>query len=169
LSYVENNLIPGETILYRTKLHWIVLFWPVLVGSLLGLISVLLLFSAVASRSGSSQSHSVAAGTGAFFLVVGAAIIGFGILRRNATEIAVTNKRVLIKTGLLSRRTIELLLSKIESIGVDESPSGRIFGFGTVIVRGTGGTPESFDQIAHPLEFRRQVHAHVEDGPTKGR
>jgi len=169
LSYVENNLIPGETILYRTKLHWIVLFWPVLVGSLLGLISVLLFFSAVASRSGSSQSHSVAAGTGAFFLVVGAAIIGFGILRRNATEIAVTNKRVLIKTGLLSRRTIELLLSKIESIGVDESPSGRIFGFGTVIVRGTGGTPESFDQIAHPLEFRRQVHAHVEDGPTKGR
>ncbi|TMQ53762.1 MAG: hypothetical protein E6K77_04750 [Candidatus Eisenbacteria bacterium] len=169
MSYVENNLIPGETILYRTKLHWIVLFWPVLVGSLLGLISVLLFFSAVASRSGSSQSHSVAAGTGAFFLVVGAAIIGFGILRRNATEIAVTNKRVLIKTGLLSRRTIELLLSKIESIGVDESPSGRIFGFGTVIVRGTGGTPESFDQIAHPLEFRRQVHAHVEDGPTKGR
>ena len=169
MSYVENNLIPGETILYRTKLHWIVLFWPVLVGSLLGLISVLLFFSAVASRSGSSQSHSVAAGTGAFFLVVGAAIIGFGILRLNATEIAVTNKRVLIKTGLLSRRTIELLLSKIESIGVDESPSGRIFGFGTVIVRGTGGTPESFDQIAHPLEFRRQVHAHVEDGPTKGR
>ena len=169
MSYVENNLIPGETILYRTKLHWIVLFWPVLVGSLLGLISVALFFGAVASRTGSSQSHSVAAGAGAFFLVVAAAIIGLGILRRNPTEIAVTNKRVLIKTGFLSRRTIELLLSKIESIGVDESPSGRILGFGTVIVRGTGGTPESFDRIAHPLEFRRQVHAQVENGPTQGR
>ena len=165
MSYVENNLIPGETILYRTKLHWIVLFWPVLVGSLLGLISVLLFFSAVASRSGSSQSHSVAAGTGAFFLVVGAAIIGFGILRRNATEIAVTNKRVLIKTGLLSRRTIELLLSKIESIGVDESPSGRIFGFGTVIVRGTGGTPEVFEKIYRPLEFREQVQRQIAGEP----
>jgi uncharacterized membrane protein YdbT with pleckstrin-like domain len=169
LSYVENNLIPGETILYRTKLHWIVLLWPALVGSLLGLVSVALFFGAVASRTGSSQSHSVAAGTGAFFLVLAAAIIGFGILRRNATEIAVTNKRVLIKTGLISRRTIELLLSKIESIGVDESPSGRILGFGTVIVRGTGGTPESFARIAHPLEFRRQVHAQVEDGPARGR
>jgi uncharacterized membrane protein YdbT with pleckstrin-like domain len=169
LSYVENNLIPGETILYRTKLHWVVLFWPALVGSLLGLVSVALFFGAVASRTGSSQSHSVAAGTGAFFLVLAAAIIGFGILRRNATEIAVTNKRVLIKTGLLSRRTIELLLSKIESIGVDESPSGRILGFGTVIVRGTGGTPESFARIAHPREFRRQVHAQVEDGPARGR
>ena len=169
MSYVENNLIPGETILYKTKLHWIVLFWPVLVGSLLGLISMVLIFGAVAARTGSSQSHAVAAGAGVLLLVLAAAIIGFGILRRNATEIAVTNKRVLIKTGFLSRRTIELLISKIESIGVDESPSGRILGFGTVIVRGTGGTPESFDRIAHPLEFRRRVHTQVEDGPAQGR
>ncbi|TMQ59398.1 MAG: hypothetical protein E6K76_04845 [Candidatus Eisenbacteria bacterium] len=167
MSYVDKNLIPGETILYRTKLHWVVLLWPVLVGSFLGLASLVLIFGAVGARAGDHQSHAVATGAGLFFLLVAAAITGFGILRRNATEIAVTNKRVLIKTGLLSRRTIELLISKIESIGVDESPFGRILGFGTVIVRGTGGTPESFDRIAHPLEFRRQVHGQVD--PAQGR
>ena len=66
-------------------------------------------------------------------------------------------KRVLIKTGLFSRRSIEVLLPKVESIGVDESVFGRMLGYGTVIVRGTGGTFETFDKIAHPGELRKQV------------
>lgn len=68
-----------------------------------------------------------------------------------------SNKRVLIKTGLLSRRSVEVLLPKVESIGVDESFVGRILGYGSVIVRGTGGTFETFDKIAHSNERRRQV------------
>src|SRR2546430_10116576 len=70
---------------------------------------------------------------------------------------AVTNKRVIVKSGLANRRTIELLLSRIESIAVEEPALGRLLGYGTVIVRGTGGTPEVFPQIARPLEFREQV------------
>lgn len=50
-----------------------------------------------------------------------------------------------------------LLLPKVESNGVDESIFGRMLGYGTVIVRGTGGTFETFDKIAHPNELRRQV------------
>jgi Bacterial PH domain len=56
----------------------------------------------------------------------------------------------------------ELLLSKIESIGVDEGLMGRMLGYGTVTVRGTGGTPEPFARILHPMEFRRQVQQQVE-------
>jgi uncharacterized membrane protein YdbT with pleckstrin-like domain len=75
---------------------------------------------------------------------------------------AVTNKRVVVKTGVLSRRTYEILLSKIESIHVEEGLLGRMLGYGSVVVRGTGGTPEPFYQIAHPLELRRQVHHQIE-------
>src|ERR1035437_698856 len=73
--------------------------------------------------------------------VLGAIFFAIGLLRRNATEMAVTNKRVIVKTGLANRRTIELLLTRIESIAVEEPAMGRVLGFGTVIVRGTGGSP----------------------------
>jgi uncharacterized membrane protein YdbT with pleckstrin-like domain len=99
---------------------------------------------------------------GVGLIVVAALVFGIGLTKRNATEMAVTNKRVLIKQGVFGRRTLEILLQKIESIAVEESMSGRILGFGTVIVRGTGGTPEPFKKMAHPLEFRRHVEEQVE-------
>jgi uncharacterized membrane protein YdbT with pleckstrin-like domain len=82
--------------------------------------------------------------------------------KRSATEIAVTNRRVLVKVGLLTRRSIEIMLSKIESIRVEQSLVGRMLSFGTIVVRGTGGTPEPFAKIAHPLEFRRNVQEQID-------
>src|SRR5260370_22928224 len=78
---------------------------------------------------------------------------------------AVTNKRVIVKSGLADRRTIELLLPRIESIAVEEPAMGRLLGYGTVIVRGTGGTPEVFPQIARPLEFREQGQRQIAGAP----
>jgi uncharacterized membrane protein YdbT with pleckstrin-like domain len=91
----------------------------------------------------------------------GTATLLYGLAKRNATEMAVTNKRVLIKTGMASRRTLDLMLGRVESIGVEETMMGRTLGYGTVILRGTGGTPEVFVMIANPQEFRRQVQEHA--------
>jgi uncharacterized membrane protein YdbT with pleckstrin-like domain len=66
-----------------------------------------------------------------------------------------------VKTGVLQRRTVEMMLSKIEGVGVDQTLFGRIGNYGTVIVSGTGGTKEVFDEIADPLEFRRQVQTQL--------
>ena len=78
------------------------------------------------------------------------------MLDRYADEFAVTNKRVIVKTGLISRRTLEMNLSKIESVNVDQSIMGRILGYGTITIIGTGGTRESFPKIANPLLFRKK-------------
>jgi hypothetical protein len=96
--------------------------------------------------------------------VLGVALIIFavGLVKRSSTEMAVTNKRVLVKVGLMSRRTIEIMLSKIESVRVDQSLMARMLGYGTIVVRGVGGTPEPFPDIAHPLEFRRQVQEQID-------
>ena len=80
-------------------------------------------------------------------------------IARRSTELAVTNKRVVIKAGLISRRTIEMNLAKIENIQVDRGIFGPIFGYGKVTVVGTGGTREPFCFIADPLEFRKAVQA----------
>src|SRR5437016_3404891 len=113
LSYVEENLTPGEQILYQTALHWIVLFWPMFFAVLFALPGLFILLGSIFSKD--SRGAAVA---GLTWLVVAGLFALFGYLRWKATEMAVTNKRVVIKTGLLNRKTFELLLSKVESIGV---------------------------------------------------
>jgi uncharacterized membrane protein YdbT with pleckstrin-like domain len=71
------------------------------------------------------------------------------------SEFAVTNKRVIMKVGWVARRVLELNLHKIESVNVDQPLLGRLLGYGTITVIGTGGTRETFDRIAHPLVFRK--------------
>jgi uncharacterized membrane protein YdbT with pleckstrin-like domain len=81
------------------------------------------------------------------------------ILQKKTTEMAVTNKRVIIKTGIISRRTIEMNLSKIENIEINQNIIGRIFGYGIITIVGTGGTHEPFNNVSQPLEFRKAVLA----------
>jgi uncharacterized membrane protein YdbT with pleckstrin-like domain len=134
----------------------------VLIAAILALIGLSLLVVPWSSVKGGQSSIAVALRlAGVVSLVVAAVFFAIGFLRRNATEMAVTNKRVIVKSGLADRRTIELLLQRIESIAVEEPALGRVLGYGTVIVRGTGGTPEVFPQIAHPLEFREQVQRQI--------
>ena len=78
------------------------------------------------------------------------------LIDRYSDEFAITNKRVIIKTGLISRKTFEMNLSKIESVNVDQSFMGRILGYGTIRIVGSGGTKEEFPNIQKPLEFRKK-------------
>ena len=71
------------------------------------------------------------------------------------SEYAITNKRVIIKIGLISRKTLEMNLSKIESVNVDQSIFGRLLGYGASTIIGTGGTRETFSDLANPIQFRR--------------
>ena len=71
------------------------------------------------------------------------------------SEYAITNKRVIIKIGLISRKTLEMNLSKIESVNVEQSIFGRILGYGAITIIGTGGTRETFSDLANPIQFRR--------------
>ena len=164
MSYIEKHLIPGETLQYQTKLHWIVMLGHAGLAAFFTAAGVaLLVFSWSMKKSGESHSNGLIWLAVAAF-VVAVIVFGAGLVRRGATVMALTNKRVIVKTGLASRRTIEILLSRIESVVVEEPAMGRVLGYGTVIIRGTGGTPETFDKIAHPLEFRAQVQGQIADG-----
>lgn len=164
MSYAEKHLIADEHVQYETKLHWIVMLGHVIVAVIVVALGVLAL---AATRPGFWHGVEVAPPPKAMYImaaicfVLALIIFLIGLVRRGATEMAVTNKRVIVKTGLANRRTIELLLPRIESVVVEEPAIGRVLGYGTVIVRGTGGTPEVFPQIAHPLRFREQVQRQI--------
>ena len=165
MSYAEKHLIAGETVQYETRLHWIVMLGHTLIAAVLVLIGGSLLLTPWSSLKGAEAASGMLRWVGVACLVVAAIFLGIGLVRRSATEMAVTNKRVIVKSGIADRRTIELLLPRIESIAVEEPALGRVLGYGTVIVRGTGGTPEVFPQIARPLEFREQVQRQIAGEP----
>ena len=160
MSYIDQNLIAQETVLYRTRLHWIVLLTPFAAAAISAIFAVWLLMGAVAGlRENGGRGMGI---VGLLFLAIAAGFIVFGLWHRSSTEMAVTNKRVMVKTGMLSRRTTEMMLTKVESVSVDQTILGRIWGYGSITVRGTGGTPEPFSRIGHPLEFRRKIQQQLD-------
>jgi len=148
MSYAEKHLMPGEQIVHRAQLHWSVY----LLAIVSFVVAIWLFF----------VGGDAAIGFGALILVVVVPVSALSaFVARRSSEFAVTNKRVLIKTGLIRRHSLETLLSKIESIGVAQGILGRILDFGTIVVSGTGGSKEPFHRIADPMQFRRRVQEQI--------
>jgi uncharacterized membrane protein YdbT with pleckstrin-like domain len=135
--YVESNLIKDEKVQYEGKIS----VWSLLPKILLGLMLLPLY------------------GIG-LILWVSAAITYY------TTELAITNKRVIAKFGFIRRNTVEMNISKIESIQVDQGILGRIFNFGSVIVSGAGDPKAPIPGISHPLKFRKMFFEVQEGGST---
>ncbi|MDQ2962146.1 MAG: PH domain-containing protein [Pseudomonadota bacterium] len=153
MSYIDSNLLEGEHVVFRTRLHWLLFMGPVL-------FIVIILLPAAWFLSGSTWSSYAWIPIGLAALILVATFIN-----RQSSDFAVTNKRVMMKVGVFSTRSIELLLNKIEAIAVEQSLLGRLFGYGDIVITGSGGTKEAFSRIQSPLEFRRAVQS-VTDVPT---
>jgi uncharacterized membrane protein YdbT with pleckstrin-like domain len=152
MRYVRRVLQPGETIVYTTKLHWFVYWWATL------LLAICLVLAIASWSWADNQNLSLALWiTAAIFALLGLSSAFRAFIRRASTELAVTDQRVIYKTGLLARYTLEMNRGKVESVAVDQTLLGRLFGYGTVIVRGTGSTLEPIRNISDPLTFRSYI------------
>lgn len=148
--YINSNLIKDEKVLYEGKVSLWSLWRRVLLGS------VFFLF--------------IAAGL-IWQGIVGCVLIGSAIwstvaIRYYTTELAITNKRVIAKFGLIRRSTIEMSIPKVESIQVEQSILGRIFDFGSIIISGAGEPKAPIPGISQPLTFRRTFLEIQEDGES---
>ena len=124
--YVEKNLIKDEQVVYTGRL------------------------------SAWGFAGQIALGIVLIPLVVGIVMLIWVWIRMRTMELAITTKRLIIKSGLISRQTIELNLGKVESLQVDQSVLGRMLGYGSIQVNGTGTSHAPIHGVADPLEFRRQ-------------
>jgi uncharacterized membrane protein YdbT with pleckstrin-like domain len=141
-QYVDASLGAEERVTYRAGISWVVYLVPV----------VMMGFGAAWALAGGGMPGLIVAITG---ILAGAG----AFIRKATSEFAVTTGRVVVKTGLLSRNTIEIQLSKVESVQVNQDILGRIFNYGTITVAGTGGTHEPFTLIDDPMSFRKAVQA----------
>jgi hypothetical protein len=154
MGYVDKSLGSGEHVRYRAKLHWIV-YRPVLGILLFGMICFMVI---------SSEPE------GAKYAVLALVIAGLTApvafvqawMERRTTEIAVTNRRVIVKVGLIRRTTMEMNANKIESMVINQSVLGRLLGYGTVLVKGTGAGIEPVSNVASPMKLRAAV-THMSD------
>lgn len=147
--YARSTLAPNETPYFKTSLHWIV-FVRFAVGALLVFLLLALPFAiGVQALFGSEL--------GWFALPLPAFLMLTPTLAWISSELVITDRRVLIKTGIVRRQTLEMFISKVESIAIEQSFLGRIFDYGSVTIRGTGGLEEPFEAIAHPIQFRNWV------------
>lgn len=156
MNYVEQNLIAGEQVRYRTGLHWVVLVAPAIFSAVFGIMGQFIVLGAVIGRNGGTAFMAF------IFRAFAAALFIIPYLNRTHTEMAVTNKQVLIKTGIIRQRSLELMLCKVESIGADRGLICRILECGIIVVRGTGTTNEPFKIVARPLEFRTAVQQQID-------
>ncbi len=151
MSYVERVLSPGERVAYRAGLHW------VLYLSSIGPV----VLSVVCAALGGAMTEGP--GRSALLLISALALLAALIqilrvwIRIRTTEVAITDQRIIYKTGLIGRRSIEMNLDKVESVVVDQGLLGRMLDYGTVVIRGVGAGLEPFAYLAQPLEFRRRV------------
>jgi uncharacterized membrane protein YdbT with pleckstrin-like domain len=152
MSYVDQHLLPNEAVEFRTTLHWKVYVWPVIL-TILVFVPLLIL-----ALSGDNKAVALLP-----FVVIGL-MFGAAYLQRRSSEYAVTNKRVIVKVGVLQTRSVELLLGKVEGITVTQGLGGKVFGYGEIVITGSGGTKEPFSGIQSPFDFRRAVQTATDAG-----
>jgi uncharacterized membrane protein YdbT with pleckstrin-like domain len=151
MNYIQSILEPGEQVRYHTTLSWTI-YTP----------AILLAICALASAAlAGSHAHMVGLGWLAAIAFAVAAVVAFvpAWFRRWTTEITVTDRRVLLKRGLIRRHTVEMNMNKIESVDVDQTLLGRLFNYGNVTIRGTGSSFEPLHMIDAPLKLRTTVTA----------
>ncbi len=157
MSYLQQSLAPGETIVATFKLHWFmwVRFWVVIA---LGLIAVAALLVAQVAWAALAAA------------IIAILIAGYQWLWLSTIEQGVTNRRVVRKTGIVSRTTTELRLASIETVDLRQTFWGRVFGYGNVEITGRGETAMLLDRIARPIEVKREIEsaysAHIEAQPS---
>jgi len=152
MAYYTKVLQPDETVRAIGRLHWLI-FWP----------AAFWLAAAVAIACvGAFVAVQEPQRTYCFYAAAAIAVVAFLMfvsewLRRHATEIVVTDRRVILKRGLLSHYTVEMNVAKIETVDVRQSIWGRILNYGTVIVRGTGAGIEPLRGVGGPVALRNAI------------
>lgn len=146
MEFLNTYLQPGEKIRYRARIHIFLFLQPAI---LLG-IGFLCYFDAV------RITHYL----GVTLLFLGLVSLVQRVFIKVGSIYAVTNRRVIIKTGVVSRRTVELVLAKCEGIQVMQSVTGRIFGYGSIVVT-TGGDTNCYYYVANPFRFKREINIEI--------
>ena len=148
-TYIDQQLISGEHLIYKCKIHWQIWINPILWTIFLGLLFL---------NACANNFHGIAF----FSLLILGLIWLSAYMRYTGTELAITNKRVISKFGFIRRNACEINLDKIEGVILKQGILGRIFDCASVEVRGTGTSSAPVPYIQDFREFKQLLLAQSE-------
>ena len=158
-SYVKRAMQPNEQIVFSAQLHWIIYRMGVVItimGAVVGYSGVRLVNLVLGDQIGAhfvQPIRYVAVG----LIALGAFQLIATFIRQISTELVITDQRVIAKTGFIATTSYELMMTKVEGATIEQTVGGRIFGYGTLMVKGTGGGISPIDHVADPYKF----HSHL--------
>jgi len=153
MSYVNSVLGQDENIYYEARVSLLPYFFRFVFGTALIGFALFSVLTPSTEKIGTMPAGTV---IGLIALVVGLLVLIQPIIAKETTELVITDRRIIAKFGLIRRYTIELNLSKVESIRVSQSILARLLNYGDLEIVGTGGTREPIPKISNPLLFRRK-------------
>jgi uncharacterized membrane protein YdbT with pleckstrin-like domain len=153
MSYIEQVMQPDERVLEIGRIHPLIYLKPIC--------AILVAFALFIAGSFLTRTDARLAceSSAAIILVIGLVLFIAAYVRRRFTEIAVTNKRIVYKVGVVRRHTMEMNMNRVESVVVDQTIAGRIFDYGTIHIRGVGEGLENLKNIGHPVAIRNAIIA----------
>ena len=152
MSYVDKILQPDEKILHKAQIHWLVYLPAIFMLIIFGFGGIFILVA-------TTLDPIVGQAAAAFGFIFSLIQFVRAWLTRYSSEIAVTDRRIIFKEGLIRRETTEMNMTKVESVNVDQSVLGRLLDYGDITVRGTGAGLSPLRMIQNPLAFRNAVIA----------
>jgi hypothetical protein len=157
------DLIPNETLLYRTHFHWIIMFWPAVLAILFSLLGVVALI-ALPARGGSTEGSSLLAAVGLFSVVVAAAISVIAYLRWESREVILTNRRLILISGTIGTQMGLNELEGVESATLRQNLLGKVLGYGTVVAYQAGGSVRFMKTIPRAEKLYLSLQAQLNPG-----
>ena len=155
MGYVQDVLQPGEQVRRISSIHWIG-YWPGVAFLLLAVVAYWLSETRLLQGIWRYAAYALAG--------IGVVLLIQQWLRWWVTEIAVTDRRVIYKKGLIRRHTNEMNMDKVESVQIDQSALGRLLDYGDVTILGTGEGFETLRTVANPIELRNSITGTLHGG-----
>ena len=156
MGYTEKQLATNETIVYRTKQHWMAPIFGTVAGSLV-LIGGIVLF-VFHLTMGSGTIRDLAFWGSLILLVVGVAMVGYSYIQWWVEDYVVTNQKVMKVAGLVNKRTSGAALEKINDVIMEQGPLGRMLGYGTLkVATASDSTDLVYETMRAPADFRRAM------------
>ncbi|WP_306252951.1 PH domain-containing protein [Parvularcula sp. IMCC14364] len=156
MSYVQQTLAGDEEIILRARFNWTYSFWHVFFF-ILGFAPVAVFAWGQFAMGRSFEELQLGYYVSFFAVFLGCLILLLHMIHLWTTEIAITTYRFIFKTGLISRDTKEVSLGNIEEINLQQSIWGRVFGYGSMILRGTGVGVIELPNIDNPINVRKTM------------
>jgi len=154
-SYVKRAMQANEKILYSAQLHWVIYRMGVtftVLAALLGYMGPVIATTVFGTNIAASLAAPIRY-IGYGLLFVGAFELIAAYIRQISTELVITDQRVIAKHGFIATTSYELMMSKVEGATIEQSVMGRFLGYGTLMVKGTGGGISPIDHVADPYRF----------------